>query len=585
MALPRYQNVGVEVGGGVRALDFPNRGETVRGIDAISHVLDKMSESFFKEAATAATAEGEKYGAQNAPTQEQLKQAIKSGTPLPPVGDLRTYFGKAAKNAYSDVLTTQIQYAAKADIAKIKSDAEAGAIGTGSIIPRINSVIKGYSGALADVDPALGKKIEAHLAYEGNNAYLAASKSAASKAAAELKTQNVINGYDLVNTVADDFKAGDTIGADGTMVTVNDRVDIRAAQLRQITAKLPAAAAKELEAKFNKEIATQQKNYVLDWVMSGADTPDREARRRAIEDSFSKKGIDPTLDPNGSYYRVIKSMEPTEVRDTIKVSNDLLSIRQREDERLFKKQDAEMFDKQSNSYEDFVYKIEAARRGQGDIPSIDDLKKSGLPVSGNQGINQTNLLKQINSLEFGEVKRDNGVYQDLYSRASLPETDPNRLKSSEEIRQAVATGRIRNSDAVALYDVMRNAKTPEGRLEESAKATFLRSARNSLTRKDPMTGISQGDDAYLAAEQEFNAEYTRRKALGDSPADLLDPKNPNSLWKIVLDHQKNSMDLLREQANKLRAQPGQPSYQPPGNIDPRKTGESISDYLNRTGQK
>jgi len=515
---------------------------------------------------------------------EQLRQAIETGTPLPPVGDSRTYFGKSAKNAYSEVLTTQIQYAAKADISKIKSDAIAGSIGAGSIIPSINSVIKGYSGALADVDPALGKKIEAQLAYEGNNAYLAATKSAAAKASAELKTQNVINGYDLVNTVADDFKAGDTVGADGTAVTVNDRVDIRAAQLRQITAKLPAAAAKELEAKFNKEIAVQQKNYVLDWVMSGADNTDREARRRALEDSFSKKGIDPALDPNGSYYRVIKNMEPTEVRDSIKVSNDLLSIRQREDERLFKKQDAEMFDKQSISYEDFVYKIEAARRGQGDIPSIDDLKSTGLPISGNQGINQTNLLKQINSLEFGERKRDAGVYQDLYSRAILPETDPNKLRSSEEVRQAVATGRIRNSDAVALYDVMRNAKTPEGRMEENAKATFLRAARNSLTKKDPLTGISQGDDAYLAAEQEFNAEYTRRKALGEKPGDLIDPNNPNSLWKIVLDHQKNPMDLLREQANKLRPSPPTQTQPPPPDKSPRKPGESLEDYVRRGGQ-
>jgi hypothetical protein len=167
----------------------------------------------------------------------------------------------------------------------------------------------------------------------------------------------------------------------------------------------------------------------------------------------------------------------------------------------------------------------------------------------------------------------------------LPDTDPNKLKSSEEVRQAVATGRIRNSDAVALYDVMRNAKTPEGRMEESNKATFLRAARNSLTKRDPLTGMSQGDDAYLAAEQEINAEYTRRKALGENPGDLIDPNNPNSLWKIVLDHQKNPMDLLREQANKLRTQPNQPSYQPPGNIEPKKQGETISDYLKRTGQK
>lgn len=588
MALPRYQNVGVEVAGGVRGIDFPSRGESTRGLDTISNVLDRMSESFFKEAAVAATAEGEKYGAQNAPTQEQLRQAIETGTPLPPVGDSRTYFGKSAKNAYSEVLTTQIQYAAKADISKIKSDAEAGSIGTGSIVPRINSVIKGYSGALADVDPALGKKIEAQLAYEGNNAYLAASKSAASKAAAELKTQNVINGFDLVNTVRDDIAAGDTIGADGKLVTINDRIDIRAAQLRKIMEKLPAAAAKELESKFNTEISTQQKNYAFSWVMAGAEHEEREVRLRAIQDVFSKKGIDPALDPNGSVYRVIKNMDPNEVATTIKASNEMLSIRRNEDKALFKKQDAELFDNQTKAYEGFVYNIEAARRGQGAIPSLEEIKKSGLPISGNREVNQLNLLKQINSLEFGEVKRDNGVYQDLYSRASLPETDPNRLKSSEDITQAVATGRIRSSDAVVLYDVLRNSKTPEGRIEENDKKTFLRAARDALTSRNPVTGLSQGADAYLAFEQEFNAEYARRKGLGEKPLDLLNPNDRNSLWSGVARHQKTAMELLNDRVKSLKppAPPPPPTQTepPPPDKGPRKPGESLMDYERRRGQ-
>ncbi len=43
MALPRYQNVGVEVGGGCRGIDFLNRGESTRGLGTISNVLDRMS--------------------------------------------------------------------------------------------------------------------------------------------------------------------------------------------------------------------------------------------------------------------------------------------------------------------------------------------------------------------------------------------------------------------------------------------------------------------------------------------------------------------------------------------------------------
>jgi hypothetical protein len=95
MALPRYQNIGVQAGGSIDSLpriDFPNRGEATRGLDAISNALDVMSGAFFKEAQIAATEEGERYGAQNAPTQEQIKLAIESGEPIPQVGDSRTCF-------------------------------------------------------------------------------------------------------------------------------------------------------------------------------------------------------------------------------------------------------------------------------------------------------------------------------------------------------------------------------------------------------------------------------------------------------------------------------------------------------------
>jgi len=584
MALPRYQQVGVEYGGGVKGIDFPSRGEMVAGYNALSNTLDQMSQSFFKEAATAAKEEGEKYGAENAPTQEQLKDAIASGTPLPKVGDSRTYFGRAASSAYSDIVTTQVQYAAKTDIHKIKYDAEAGVISVNAIVPKINSVIRGYKGALADVDPSLARKLEAQLAYEGNNAFLAASKSAAAKAANELKTQNALTGLDLVNSVVDDFKAGDTVSADGTKISIEDRINIRAEEIRKISAKLPAAAAKQLEEKFNKEIATQQKNFVLDWIVSGADVDERETRRRAVEDSFGKKKIDPALDPNGTYYNVIKSMEAKEVRDTVKTANEFLAIRRSDDYRIFKKQDDALFQSHSNTYEEFVYKIEAARRAQGDRPTFEDIQKSGLPITGNKGINQTALLRQINSLEFGEGKRNADVYNDLYSRAILPPSDPRALKT-EEVNQAAAAGKIRYSDVTHLYDTMRNAKSPEGRAEESAKSTFLRAARNTLTRVDATTGLRLGDDAYLAFEQEFNAEYIARKEKGDSYKILLDPKNSESLWGLVASHQKTPAELINDLSNRLRSQ-SKPVQPPPAIVVPdesKKPGETTIEYLRRTG--
>ena len=271
MALPRYQNVGVEVGGGVRGIDFPSRGESTRGIDTISNVLDRMSETFFKEAATAATAEGEKYGAQNAPTQEQLKQAIATGTPLPPVGDSRTYFGKAAEKAYGDVLTTQIQYAARADIAKVKSDAESGAIGVNAIIPKINSVINGYSGALANVDPALAKKVEAQLAYEGNNAFLSASKKAASSVGTALKQDAVEEITNIIDGLKDIVPLGSVVDAatGEVKVTLDQRLEHERNRVITEARKLGKPSYVERAIKtFDKAKGEALKGSVVEWASS-----------------------------------------------------------------------------------------------------------------------------------------------------------------------------------------------------------------------------------------------------------------------------------------------------------------------------
>ena len=295
MALPRYQNVGVEVAGGIRGLDFPNRGEATRGIDSITHVLDKMSESFFKEAATAATAEGEKYGAQNAPTQEQLKQAIESGTPLPPVGDSRTYFGKAAEKAYGDVLTTQIQYAARADIAKVKSDAESGAISVNAIIPKINSVINGYSGALANVDPALAKKVEAQLAYEGNNAFLTASKKAASSVGLSLKQDAVEEITSIIDGLKEIPQLGSVIDpATGNVnLTIEQRFEHEKNRAIEQARKLgkPSYVEKVIKT-FDKAKGEAIKGSVVEWASSvEAIEGDRiyQLRNGQIEDPVVKE--------------------------------------------------------------------------------------------------------------------------------------------------------------------------------------------------------------------------------------------------------------------------------------------------------
>ena len=123
MALPRYQNIGVVAGGSIDRLppiDFPSRGEGTRGLDAISNALDVMAGAFFQEAKVAATEEGRIYGAQNAPSQEQIKLAVETGTPIQPIGDSRTYFGRAAQEVSGRIAAIGVEAQAQLDMKRIK---------------------------------------------------------------------------------------------------------------------------------------------------------------------------------------------------------------------------------------------------------------------------------------------------------------------------------------------------------------------------------------------------------------------------------------------------------------------------------
>lgn len=219
MALPRYQNIGVAAGGNVDRLppiDFPNRGEATRGLDALSSALNQMSQAFFGEAQIAATEEGRIYGAEKAPSQEQIKQAVETGTPIAPIGDARTYFGRAAREVSSRIAAIGVEAQAQQDLKLIKQGITTGAIGPGAVMPQVNSLIQGYSTALGQFDPVMGRKLQAELAKDGNTLFLAATARAAAAAAAAAKKSITDVADAKLDNVKFVLEAGDRMVVDSS---------------------------------------------------------------------------------------------------------------------------------------------------------------------------------------------------------------------------------------------------------------------------------------------------------------------------------------------------------------------------------
>lgn len=584
MALPRYQNIGVAAGGNVDRLppiDFPNRGEATRGLDALSNALDFMSQTFFKEAQIAATEEGERFGAENAPTQEQLRTAIETQSPLPQVGDSRTFFGRAAQASYSNLLVQQVNYAAKQDISRIQDDARNGRIQVAQIVPQMNSVIRGYSSALIGVDPVLARKTEAVLAYEGNNAYLAATKAAAARAAAAARDQDIVAAIRLVQDVKTDFESGDVREGDqGPILPISEKIKIRQQQIDSIANRLPPKQAKQLIDSFNKEVTGQQQEYLFSWAVSGATPEERQTRVSAIDSFFATKKLDQNIDPTGEVTRVMKSMDPAAVREARSVVGQWTNYQDKQDQAALIKRQAEVAAAEETAFSGAVLKMENARRGQGDMPTLDEVFALNLPMNGNNGVNKMALITRLNQLDFGPVKRDNDVYNDLYERITLPDGDPRKITGSGEIRQAVIDRRINTSDEQQLLKIQRDNSTPQGRAETNAVKTFLRAARQSIEQRNPMTGIvdPMSSQNYVSFEQEFYRQLEQRKLQGLPVIDFLDPNVKDSAWVQVRSYQRPIQEILQDQLKSMRP------TEPRKKVEPRNPGETIDQWKKRTGQ-
>lgn len=324
MALPRYQNVGVEVAGGIRGIDFPSRGEATRGIDAITHVLDKMSESFFKEAAVAATAEGEKYGAENAPTPEQIAEARKLNQPVAPIGDSRTYFGKAANQAATRIAAKNVAVDAELEMGRIQNDISAGKVSANDVIPRVNALAKGYSSALKEFDPVMARSVEADLALHGNKMFLAASKKATADAIAaqgakalEAGEETYRNNVKFIIANGDQLLQGPTLSGNAAVYTIQQQIDDAYAKAENQFKSLPKAARKEAMKNLPVWAQAEFKSYANEKILTATSEDDL----KPILDGLKSKKFDAffTANPDErlSIANVLKSnIHQFETQDT-----------------------------------------------------------------------------------------------------------------------------------------------------------------------------------------------------------------------------------------------------------------------------
>jgi len=174
--LKRYRPLGVSIPT-VPTVDYVATGRAqARAMAPIQRGLDSMTDFALKRFEEKALIEGAEYGAQNAPTKQQLQDAQGDIEDIVP-GDQTTVFGRAARKAALGSMTTNFEVSAREQMINLQVQAELQDMDTATFTEQSNAIIDGYTSTLQDISPAAALTSRATMATVGNSALLAHSKA------------------------------------------------------------------------------------------------------------------------------------------------------------------------------------------------------------------------------------------------------------------------------------------------------------------------------------------------------------------------------------------------------------------------
>lgn len=313
--LPRYRPLGVTIQP-LPGVDFAAAGRArAAAFNEIARGLDMMSKYAYEKQKYQAAAEGQRYGAEKAPTQEQLEEAKKEGADIAEMlpGDDYTVFGRAARKTSLDIIIDQSEMEARKSLTALRLEADQTDMPATELSAKINGLISGYSSNLYELNPAAGSKFQAAMSTVGNTALLSHSQSLAKKAEKRQEVAALVSIDTIVNEgVAETIKAGTKFNQEtGEVVTINQGLDLLKRKIATDGYYVgDKAIVKQGLAAFDKKVVQVKTGAVADFVL--------ENPIKNTNDLLQGKQLS-----NPHIQDIVNNMNDAERREAVKLSIDL----------------------------------------------------------------------------------------------------------------------------------------------------------------------------------------------------------------------------------------------------------------------
>jgi len=254
-----------------------------RGMNQLSSAMDRMSSFFGQQARMEAEIQGAQYGAKNAPTAEQLRDAFQSGEELELPGGYGTVFDRAARKAALDITQTEIEFEARKRINEILANAKRNNTNPATIVDDIDAVTHGFAATFDDSSPGVARKLRASLSIWSNskmasyeNSYIAEQKSR-SQSNFIANTLSMMEGFD--DFIASGIPTGQVDPNTGEEIripmTAADMTALKMAKIEEARLKgLPASSLTTLANLFDKKLVDASNRVLVDSVLTMEDPQD-----------------------------------------------------------------------------------------------------------------------------------------------------------------------------------------------------------------------------------------------------------------------------------------------------------------------
>ncbi len=179
------------------------------------------------------------------------------------------------------------------------------------------------------------------------------------------------------------------------------------------------------------------------------------------------------------------------------------------------------------------------------------------------------------------IRTDAKVFEDLWTRISLPDNDPRKLRNEMQLAPYLAHG-INKADYNWLAERIRQRMTDDGQRLDKERDAFFQAVKAQFDKSTFMVPDPIGGEQFLAFKQYVLG--LERKMRSDPNA------NPYSLYTVgTKDYAGNQIPMFQrslEQRIRSMTEPLQPQKPPAGTVSEGRIGSGVPEIVNtQTGER